>query len=500
MGTFIWTNRRHRIYLLGAATGSIILFFLFKQFYPYPNMVMDSYVYIRPMAEGLGANSFPIGYSWFLQLFSIFSRSAAVLVWLQYLLQVAACLLLFFTLIFYFRPRKWVEITLFTFLFLNPLFFYSSNFIMSDTLFTTLSVLWLTQLIWMIVRPRPYMIFTHAVLLVLVFTVRYNALYYPIFASLVILFIRRRPWWKITAIALQFLLIGAFIQYTSHMMEALSGVRQFSPFGGWKLANNALYMYGHVCQEKNDPVPGQFARLDSLVRQHFITTRRVDDLARFTSDGGFYMANDASPLRQYQYWQYGYDTSFINFKKWGPMGSLCSSYGAYLIRKYPLQYCRWFIWPNTIRYAFTPTEVFSSVTPFFLRPDALGQEASQWFGLKTLTVSWDYINLRTVILSPYPLFLGLTHLAFFMGLLGFSLLRYYKTVGRAQKAIVVVVAGFWLCDLFFKVAAGGVVLRHQMFLMILEFAFAVLFFDLISHDNNSKAPRMKATGVIGGRY
>ena len=485
---FIWNNRANRLYLLSAALLSIVLFFIFKLMYPYPQMVMDSYVYIRPMAEGLGANSFPIGYTWFLQLFSILSHSVTVLVWLQYLLLVLVLLLFYFTLLFFFEPRRWVKWALFTFFFLNPLFFYIGNFIMSDTLFTALSVLWITQLIWMIARPRLYMLFTHAVLLLLVFTVRYNALYYPIFASLVILFIRLRPWWKMAAIALQFLLIGAFILYTSHAMESLGGVRQFSPFGGWKMANNALYMYGHVCQEKNDPVPAKFGRLDSMVRRYFNTYRQVDDLTRPTSDGGFYMSNDASPLRQYQYWQYGSDSSFLNFKKWVPMGTLCASYGSYLVRKYPLQFVRWFIWPNTQRYIITPPEVFATFSPFFLRDDDLGREASQWFGLTTLTVSWKYINLRTSILSPYPLLLCMIHLAFFMGLLGMLLLKYIKRINTTQAFIVLAIGGFWLCDLFFKVTAGGIVFRHQLFAMIIECAFALLFFDIIYGNNDSKAP------------
>ena len=45
-----------------------LLFGLFKYFYPHPNMVMDSYVYIRAMVFNLQANSFPVGYSRFLQI------------------------------------------------------------------------------------------------------------------------------------------------------------------------------------------------------------------------------------------------------------------------------------------------------------------------------------------------------------------------------------------------------------------------------------------------
>ena len=72
---FIWSDRKNRNYLIMAAVCSLLLFFVFKLFYPYPNMVMDSYVYIKAMAQNLGANSYPIGYSKFLQLFSLFSRN-----------------------------------------------------------------------------------------------------------------------------------------------------------------------------------------------------------------------------------------------------------------------------------------------------------------------------------------------------------------------------------------------------------------------------------------
>lgn len=482
---FVWRRRSNRMYLSACALISLVLFFVFKLFYPYPSMVMDGYVYIRPLVEHLGTNSFPIGYSWFLQLFSLFSRSTTLLVWLQYLFLVAACLLFFFTLLFFFRPGRWVTLVLFIFLFLNPLFFYCSNFIMSDTLFTTLSILWITQLIWMIGSPHPYMIFSHAILLLLVFTVRYNALYYPLVAAFVLLLTRLRRWVKIVAIALQFALIGFFILYTQGQMKELTGIRQFSPFGGWKMANNALYMYGHVCQIKNDPVPEEFLKMDSMVRSYFITFHRVDDLGDARTSGGFYMADDESPLIQYMYQQYGRDTTFQNFKKWGPMGALCSAYGTYLVRKYPLEFCRYFLWPNITRYALTPTEVFWYPTSFYLRTDRLGQMAIQWFGVRTLAVNPLYINLRTSILSPYPVFLGLTHLAFILGLVGFALLGGIKTASRVNLHIVRSVAVFWLCDLFFKVTAGAIVLRHQLFLMILEFAFALLFIDFIYHNSDA---------------
>jgi len=476
----------HLACLLTAVGVGITLFAVFKFFYPHPNMVMDSYVYIRAMAFNLGANSFPIGYSKFLQLFSLVSRNTTLLVWIQFLFLQAACLWFFFTFLFFFRPSKWVTRILFVFLFFNPILLYICNFIMADPLFTTLSLLWFTLLIWIIARPRPYMIFVHALLLAVVFTVRYNALYYPFAAGLILLLARLRPWLKVQAIALPFILIGAFVLYTSSQMQQLMGVRNFSPFGGWKLANNALYMYGHVCQERTDTVPQKFAQVDHMVRHYFHRTKVVDDLMDYESysTGSFYAAVDSSPLVEYMFARYGGDAQFQNFRKWGPMGSFYGEYGAYLLKEYPLSFARYFMWPNMARYILPPREIFSHPTPYLMRTDDLGQLAGNWFGLKTLAVPPSYIDFRTALLSPFPALLALIHIAFILGFTGFGLFGGFKKVTKTNASIIIAMGGLWILDFCFNVTASPVVLRYQLFLMILEFAFTLQFLAFISADTS----------------
>lgn len=485
MVNFIFTSRGNRKLLLSASLLSILLFFVFKLFYPYPNMVMDSYVYIRPLVEGKNVNSFPMGYTWFLGIFSWLSRSTTLLVWVQYLFFVAAGLLFFFTLIKFFQPARLVTILLFVFLFANPLFLYSSNFIMSDMLFTTLSILWLTQLIWIIGQPRNYLIFSLAALLLLVFSVRYNALYYPVVASVMLVLVGMRLWVKIVGIALQFALIGAFILFTTHQMKVSTGLGQFSPFGGWRMANNALYMYGHVCLEKNEliPTPEQFGQLDTMVHSYFSRAGKVDDLTDNRSGGAFYGADPNAPLVQYMYRQYGPDTTFLDLTRFSRVAPLYSAYGTYLVRKYPLDYCRWFLWPSTIRYMFSPPEIFSTLSPYYLRNDKIGRQARQWFRLKTLMVSPGLINFRNSLLAPYTLLLTLIHFAFILGMTGFLLFRGWKRAAHSNGLIMMTVIFFWIFDFFFKITAGAIVLRHQLFLMVVEFAFALLFMDLISRGN-----------------
>jgi hypothetical protein len=457
-------------------------------------MVMDSYVYIKAAILGMNANSFPIGYSKFLKFFSLFSRSTTILVWVQYLLLESACILFFFTLLYFFRPSRVVTIILFVFLFCNPLFPFLSNFIMSDTLFTALTIAWVTQLIWIIGRPRPFMIWTQAILLLLVFTIRYNALYYPVIAAVALLLSRLPVRQKIVAIALPFVFLAAFVFYTRYEMQQLTGVKQFSPFGGWQLANNALYVYSHIYKEKQDAFPDQFRGMDSAIRRYFDSTPRVETLLEYNADesGYYYTADNKSPLVQYMRWQYGADTVFQDFKKWGPMGFRYSQYGSYLIRKHPLAFVEYFVWPNTIRYLFPPMEVFSKPSAYYLRRDEFGQMAKQFFGLKTLTVARPLIQFRTDLLSYYPMFFLLLNVFFVLAMVGFFLFGGLKQTDKPNLYIVGTIAFLWLCNLVFSITASCVVLRYQIFIAILELAFGLVLTDFIWRNSSPKVVKKPA--------
>ena len=366
-------------------------------------------------------------------------------------------------------------------LFCNPLVFYMSNFIMSDTLFTALSLVWVVQLIWIIGRPKPYMIWSHAILLLLVFTVRYNALYYPIVSLVALLVSRFNIRGKLVAIFFPLLLIGTFVLYTQAEMKQLTGVSQFSPFGGWQLANNALYMYGHVYQRKSEDLKGELGMLDLAVRRYFDSTHRVESMLDYNAIGpGFYYSSvDNSPLFLYMHEKYGPDTVFQDYRKWGPMGALYSQYGLGLIKAHPLAFAKYFAWPNAIRYFYPPTEIFERLSPFILRQDGFGQMAQRTLGVKTLIVSIDLIHLRNRILSFYPALFMLLNIFFILAVLGFFLVGEPNTLDNLLVQIIRVVAILCLCNFLFSITASCIVLRYQVLIMMVEFGFGLVLIDHI---------------------
>lgn len=484
-------SQETKLYLFTAAGISLLLFTIFKHFYPYPNMVMDSYVYLNAAVHHWGANSYPIGYSKFLEWFLHFSNSAGLLVWIQYLLLECSCGLLFLTVAYFLKPSKLIQCVLLAFLFCNPLWMFSSNFIMSDVLYTAISLFWIAQLIWIIGRPRPFLIWTNALLLLLAYAIRYNALYYPVLSSIIILVSALKPRIKVAGIVLEVVFIGLFVQYTRIETKALTGIEQFSPLGGWHLANNALYTYSHIYQKSKDPLPDKFLQLDSVVRNYYDHTKYNVEVLEFDDRngfGGFYLDNRTSPLYRYMYWKDGYDTIFTNFRKWGPMGQLCAAYGAYLIRQHPASYFHYYVLPNTIRYLWPPSEVFSTYSPFFLRSDEFGKMAVQSFHLKTLTVSAGLINFRTSILSYFPTMFGLLNLFLVLGVIGFLLFRGPKNTCRTNLYILSTIAALFLCNFLFSITSASIVFRYQLFMLIVLFVFDVLLLEMVYHLNISPKP------------
>ena len=493
--------QQNRAYIWSALGLTAVSFTIFKLIYPYPNMVLDSYYYILAAISKADANAWAIGYSWFIRFVGIFTHSPLLFVIAQYFLLQSSLLVFWLTFTKFFTLSKPAKRMLFLLLFANPIFLYTANFVMADTLFISLSVLWISMLLWMVIRPNVYLLWAHALLILLVFSVRYNALYYPFVAAVVLIISKYSLRQKVLGVILQFAVIGAFIGYTSFRVGQLSGQPQFSPFGNWKTANDALYMYGHIYQDSKDSVPAKFAVLDMSVRQGFKVDKKVDDLLDYTSPfyGSIYMFYYSSGLVQYKNLLYGQDTEFVNFQKMARVGPLYGQYGSYLIRKYPLAFLHYFVAPNACRYIFPPLEAYGSLPPFFLRPDYLGQAAKTWFGVKTLTPSSSAIRLRGYLLPLYQTLAAFVHLLFLINLIGFGVMNGFRSLSRNEGTGLLVLVTFWLFDLAFSLTAAATVMRYEIFPLIIESSIVIWLTERIYFSSKPITVLSHLTDAPGDR-
>ena len=467
---WIWHTPKNKLYLTMATTALIIQFVLFKWYYPYPNFFPDSYSYLEAAYLNQDINMWPVGYSKFIRFFSVFTNSDIALILFQYLLLQFSVAYFILSILYLFNPAKWISWILVFFGIFNPILLHISNFISSDALFTGFSIIWATQLFWLLCQPSRKLLIWHGLILLFSFTIRYNSLYYPTISILLILLsglsIRR----KITGITFIVVLISGFSIHTARQYEKSIGTRQFSAFGGWQLASNALYMYAHQAQDPQEAIPKQFRGLHEVVVRHMDSLRhmkkRPDSLL-----GVYYLWDEHAPLAKYMRDKWRKNTTTEYFKKWATMAPLYGAYGAYLIKKHPAAFGRYYVWPNLVNY-YIPTVEF--LGDYNMGRDTVDQLAKIWFGYKTNHVSSKSKDRKIKIAEWYPTLIVTVNLCFVCGFIGFLLLDGFKKVGRSFGKALRLMMLLWLANLFFSVLASPIVLRYQVFPMVISFPFALL--------------------------
>jgi hypothetical protein len=481
--------RSNQYYIAAAIIASFIIWIFFKIIYPYPFITIDSYYYIGAAYEKANAGSWPIGYSKFIRFVGYISHSHILLVTVQYLLLQAAFLYFFLTTRLIFKLGKWTSLILFLFLFVNPLFIFASNHIMSDILFCSLSLCWVCQLLWIVKRPQTYMIFIQAILLAAIFTIRYTALYFPLFTIIAFLYSRQLIWRKVTGIGLTFLLLGCFIQFTRIKMAEIAGIRQFSSASGWKQASNALYMYEHISAIDKTEVPEEFKVLHQLTKIYFQGPHTPVDLFHIDQEfttGSFYVAAYESPLMQYLRLKQGTNANVFDFKNIAPFGPLFGAYGNFLILHHPIAYLQYVVLPDMAAYLSPFPEIYGTPNDlYFLWENQLGEMTKIWFGLTDVRIPAERIKMRGVILSPYPTIFSITHIVFLLSLIIFILYKYYQKEDKITKYSFLLLTAICILNYIFTILTAASVLRFQFTFIILEFALVTYVINNIYRNTPS---------------
>jgi len=497
---FLFRNTYNKRILWLSAIAIVIQFTIFKYWYPFASFINgDSYAYLETAIKNLSINTYPVGYSNFLRLFSVFTKSDTALVGFQYLSLQVSILGFLFTVFYFYRPSKVVQTILLVFLILNPVFLYLANYVSSDTLFLSLSLIWFTLLVWIMHRPSAKLIIWHGLVMFLAFTVRYNAIFYPLITGLAFLLSKQRWWMKLVGPTFGIVLIGLFVVYTGNKYKQATGIWQFSPFSGWQLANNAMTFYRYIDKGHRIPVPTKLRDIDNNVRTYFDTTK---DLAWAPPENmevsTYYMWTPSMPLQKFMNSHFKKDTGNKQFAHWATFGPLYNEYGSYLIRNYPTAFLQYYIWPNAIKFYAPPIEFLEQYSTGY---DSVTTSAQEWFGYKSRKITSRFKDFRVHALDFLPILAGILHVVFLFGLLGYLLFQGYQKQPWLKKAVLLVSA-LWLLNFGFSVFASPIALRFQLFPIIVSISFACLFVEYIvkvarQHDVNALSKEMKGIQFSG---
>lgn len=492
---YVFRNPSYK-WFIRLGIGAIILqFIFFKYLYPFASFINgDSYAYLETAYHNYSINTYPVGYSNFLRLFSVFTKSDTALVAFQYLLIQGSSMGLIFTMFYFFQPGRVVKVLLFSFILFNPIFLYLANYVSSDALFISLSIIWFSQLIWITYRPTTSMIVLNSLVLFIAFTVRYNALYYPLITLVVLLLCRYNVWRKLVGSIVGIIFISLFINFTSNKYYELTGTRQFSPFSGWQLSNNVMYVYRYLDGSDIRTAPPRLRKIDRAVRTYFDTTR---DLKKYPHEellaSPIYMWSPISPLQQYMKQKFKNDTMATSLKKWASMGPLYSDYGKYLIRTYPLTFAKYFLLPNAMKYYAPPVEFLEYYNSGI---DSIAPAGIEWFNYKTAITRTRFKNIRVTILNFYPVLSGIFNVIFLCSSIGFVLLQGNKKRRSLGKGLLIV-AIFWITNFLFSVFASPIALRFQLFPILVLISFSFMLLEFLFKE--AKKPRFAKIELDGPR-
>lgn len=490
---FLRDRENRRLLLLGGMA-IILQFIVFKFFYPYPNfMPPDSYSYLDAAYQNLTINMWAIGYSKFLRLFSSFTISSVALVWFQYLLLQISLLYFLFSVRYLLAPKKWVFRVLLGITILNPLMPHISNFIGSDTLFTALSLIWFTQLLWILYSPNLQLLLWHSLVLLLAFMVRYNALYFPLLSMTLITFAHLRLKIKAIGIATIIFLIGGFIVRTEYEYYRETKTIQFSAFGGWQIAANALYGYAYALQDDPRTIPTRFRNLQALVNHHMDSLNQIPYVMRPDKDVAvYYLWDFKSPLRVYMERKWSGDTAIPYFNQWASMAPLYASYGRWLILHHSISFIQYYIWPNFIKYYVPPTGFMGS---YNLGNDHVDRIAVIWFKWPSNKINQRFNVKEIEIAQIFPVFLAIVNLVFVLSIITFAILKGFKKCSVLSKRIIKLIIVVWISNMLFSVVAAPIELRYQLFPMVITVSFTELLLAFLISEANAKNSSSERLGI-----
>lgn len=478
--------KQHRKVILSLGACMLAQFVVFKILYPHPNFMPDSYGYLGAARNNDAVSNWPIGYSMFLRFESIFTRSDIVLVFIQYFFLQACVLYFLFGLSQCLNvSKKSTYVLAYVFAF-NPASLLISNYVAADAIFTALSLLWFCVLLALLLQPDIRLMIWLGVLVFILFTIRYNALYYPII-SFFILLISKTSWrQKLLSGGLMFILLAGFVGHNIFSYKRLTNQVQFSPFGGWMLAGDALFMYSKIPRDKG-PVPARFSNLHQLVNKHMDSL----DHAKHRPDstmGIYYIWQ--GPLLSYMQKKFSKDSTTPYLNKWASVAPLYQSYGAFLIKRHPKAYAEFFLLPNA-GYYFSPPAEFLSI--YNQGKDSVGRAARDWFGYKNRHVASFSKNLSWV--QYLSVVNTLINIVFYAGLLGFLLLGGWVFVTPVYKKAIWLSLVITVFNFAFSVLLAPIVLRYQLFSFSLNGFFSVLFISVIisigKYEENKKKQKVE---------
>ncbi len=489
---FIVNNKSNLRFLLAGAAVTFIYFILLRIFFPAASFYPDSMAYIEAAAKGLEVSYRPIGYSNFISFFHSMVQSDWLLIFAQFFSGIIANLFLFFTLTYFFPAKKTYRLLLFVLLLCNPLYVLSGNYILSDAFFCSFSVTWFTVLLWIMHRPRWVYFFIQLVLLYWLILLSYTALIYPFIVAAAYLLSKQATWKKTVAIGIPFLVVIIMVNNTIDKTEDMTGTPTFSAWGGWQLANNSLFILRHVKADSASFDSKTSKEICAFSNYYFDSLKRNNLINYDDNVNSSLMFSNGSPLKNYMYYYIPQlyaihpppQTTNRYLTSWTIMGPIFEDFAVRVIKKYPLDYLRYFVAPNITLYFHPPIEAYGSYNN---NEDTLNHLITTYYNYPSNKINQSHAGFIKLFMNPWSWIFTLINTLFLLLTAAYYFMRRYKNDAWFNKCLIFYLS-FYALNFLFNIVAAPNVFRYHIAVVTLCIIFIVYLWQRVSGAKKSPVP------------
>jgi len=479
--------KENKAYVLTSLVLGTIYFIILRIIYPVPSFYSDSFTWVGAAVTGQPVTFRPVGYSKIMRFLHLFTTSDFPLIAAQYFSNLFVNLFLFLTCNWFFKLYKPLKLLLFVLLIINPFYLFYSNYVSSDAFFCCLSVLWFTLLIWILYKPYWSLIIFQLVVLAGLFTLRYNAVFFPAIMALAILLTKLTWPKKAIAIGINVVTVAVIIMVTTYVTKKVTGTKTFSAFSGWQLANDALHVMQH---EKIDTTTIKDKEVRSIVNfsDHFFdtTTEKFPD----TTATAYFMWYFKSPLKRYMTVYPGRSKSY--FRTWNTLGPVYAKFGKTIILQKPLTYLQYFALPNLKAYFLPPLEIYET---YMENRDTMPSVITKFFHYKTIKTPQHFPALYTAVFQPVRILFIAFNIMFICVTLYYVISKRYLFQNRLFNQTLLSFSALYLANFFFIVLLAPSVIRYHIFLLTLGFPIILYLLQQLLKPLQTEEKKMGNIGL-----
>jgi len=161
---------------------------------------------------------------------------------------------------------------------------------------------------------------------------------------------------------------------------------------------------------------------------------------------------------------------------WGKVAPIFGQYGLFLIKRHPLAYARYYLLVNSKNYLLPPLE---KLEIYNLGMDEVWPIAAYWFDWPNLKISVFSKTFQGTLLFMYTALFAVLNLYYAIALVLFIRKKGLKRADKNFKFTVLMVSSFLLLNCAFSVFANIIVIRYQVFPMIVFLAFTMVLTDFL---------------------